>query len=282
MTTIDKQKIKLKPEELIDLQRYPIHQLESQRGQELLENCHRMMAEETICILPGFLRSNATSLLAHEITRLESKGRSINFMSTAYGWMDNSGFPKDHPRSHLFKRHCSALTTEQIDPDGLCVQLFQIDILTEFVRQLLGYDQLYPSACPTISVRLNIMKANDEFGWHYDTNDGVVSFITQNANNGGVFEYAPLIRSEEDENYPAVERMIDGIDKPVLADTPPGTFILFMGRRSLHRVSRVHDSEKSRQSLLFSYDRCPGMVFPEHIRKRLTEPSTAPFYGATK
>ncbi|MFT5504879.1 MAG: hypothetical protein ACI845_001508 [Gammaproteobacteria bacterium] len=281
MSTTAQKNCRLKPEDLIDLKRYPIHRLQSQQGQKLLEECHRMMAEDTICILPGFLQPEVTSQLAEEITRLESKGRNINFMSTAYSWMDNRGFPRDHPRSQLFKRHCSALTTEQIESDGLCVQLFQIDLLTEFVRQLLGYDRLYPSACPTISVRLNIMKTNDEFGWHYDTNDGVVSFITQNAENGGIFEYAPLIRSEDDENYPAVERIVDGIDVPVRADTPPGTFTLFMGRRSLHRVSPVFDSTKSRQSLLFSYDRNPGMVFPEHIRKRLTEPSSAPFYGAS-
>lgn len=264
----------------IDLERYPINRLDSASGQSLIHDCHLMMAQDTICILPGFLRQPLTDALAEEISLLETEALKVDFMSTAYGWMNNAGFSSDHPRSQLFRRRCGVVGTERLDVDGLCMRLFQFDEITEFVRRLLGYDSLYRSACPNISVRLNSMQQEDEFGWHYDTNDGVVSFITQNADEGGVFEYAPLIRSEEDENYDGVNRIIEGIDQPQLADTPAGTFTLFLGRRSLHRVCKVGQTKKSRQSLLFSYDRKPGMVFPAEIRKRMSEPSSEPFLGA--
>ena len=278
--TISTQKSNLiKLGEFIDLTRYPIDQLDSDAGLTLVQQCHQMMTAETICALPGFLTPAATEALAWEINALTNVVRKINFQATPYGWIDNSGFPQQHPRSRLFPRHCGVLTTEQLDPDGLCLRLFRFDALTEFVRRLLRYDVLYRSACPNISVRLNIMEAGDEFGWHYDTNDGVVSLTTQNADAGGLFEYAPLIRSEQDENYDAVDRIMRGIDQPRRPQTPAGTFTLFMGRRSLHLVSKIQHSENSRQSLLFSYDRKPDMVFPERIRKRMTEPSDQPFLG---
>ena len=264
----------------IDLDRYPLHQLDSELGQSLIAKCHRMMAEDTICVLPGFLRPVVTKDLAAEIDALESYARNINFLTTLYGWMDNSGFPEEHPRSRLFRRQCSVLTTDQLDDNGLCMQLFQFNQLTEFVRRLLNYETLYQSACPNISARLNIMSSGDQFPWHFDTNDGVVSFITQEADHGGIFEYAPLIRSEDDENYPGVARILNNDDQPKQAEAPPGSFILFLGRRSLHRVSKVGDTTKSRQSLLFSYDQKPGMVFPEKTRKRMTEPSSEPYLGA--
>ena len=72
---------------------------------------------------------------------------------------------------------------------------------------------------------------------------------------------------------------MNGTTRVRKADTPPGTFVLFMGRRSLHQVSRVTSAGDSRYSLLFSYDRRPGMVFPDQIRNRLVNPSTEPFIG---
>ena len=61
-----------------------------------------------------------------------------------------------------------------------------------------------------------------------------------------------------------------------MADAPAGTFILFMGRRALHRVAPIGRSRRSRQTLFLRYDRQPGMVFPEKIRKRIFVPSGEP------
>ena len=105
------------------------------------------------------------------------------------------------------------------------------------------------------------MEQGDEFGWHYDTNDGAVSLVLQSAEEGGDFEYAPLIRSETNENYNQVGSIFSGEETPDVADAPAGTFILFMGRRSLHRVSQVGKSRQSRQTLLFSYDRQPAVSY---------------------
>lgn len=265
--------------DFIDLDRYPLNNLDSPLGRTLVEDCQQMMREHAICALKGFLRPASVRALSNEVASLEDAMRRVDFRATPYGWLKNSGFAEDHPRSRLFNRRCGALTADQLNPKDPCTQLFQLAELTEFVRRLLGYESLFNSACPNISVRLNIMQQGDEFGWHYDTNDGAVSLMLQDAQEGGAFEYAPLIRSEEDENYDRVSSIFSGRASPVVADAPAGTFILFMGRRSLHRVAPVGNTQKSRQTLLFSYDRKPGMVFPEKIRKRMLEPSPEPFLG---
>ena len=265
--------------DFIDLQRYPIDDLDSPVGRSLIESCQGMMREQAICALKGFLRPVLLQAISDEVTHLESTMRRVDFPATPYGWLKNAGFSTSHPRSRVFDRRCGVLTRDQLDPEGLCVRLFQFPELTEFVRQLLGYEQLFNSACPNISVRLNIMEPGDEFGWHYDTNDGAVSLVLQSAEEGGDFEYAPLIRNEADENYDQVGAIFSGEETPDVADAPAGTFILFMGRRSLHRVAPIGKSRRSRQTLLFSYDRQPGMVFPEKIRKRMLEPSREPFLG---
>ena len=266
--------------QFVDLDRYPIHRIRHDTGRSLVSKCRQEIAEHSFCALPGFILPEALARLAREAVSMEKIARRLDYPVTLYSWMDNSGFPDDHPRSALLTRRCGAITADQFAGDSLCRSLYECDEITEFVRSLLGYDVLYRSADPAISLRMNVMGHGDIFDWHFDTNDGAVSLLLQCADHGGVFEYAPLIRSEEDENYAAVSAILNGLAEPHRADMPPGTFMLFMGRRSLHRVSAVGATHKRRHSLLFSYDRQPGMTFPEETRKRLTEPSSTPYRGA--
>ena len=79
--------------------------------------------------------------------------------------------------------------TDQFPGDGPIEQLYKWDVLTEFVRQVLGFDQLYRCACPYLSLVLGVEHEGDELGWHFDTNDGVISLLLQEADVGGHFEY---------------------------------------------------------------------------------------------
>ena len=263
----------------VDLETYPIDRLDSEAGQDLLNRAHRMMKEDTLVEFPKFLRSRAVGALTEELTALDSSAHRVDYMSTPYGWMDNSGFAPDHPRSALFRRNCGTITTELLSENSLSQSLFRVDELTEFVRRMLGYETLYRSACPVLSIQVNVMHESDRFGWHFDTNDGVVSFMIQNADTGGAFEYVPLIRDEDDENYDTVSNVFDGSYEPRRPAVSAGALSLFLGRRSIHRVAPVGTTKRSRLSLLFSYDRTSGMVFPAESCQRFTSPSYEPYLG---
>jgi hypothetical protein len=58
-----------------------------------------------------------------------------------------------------------------------------------------------------------------------------------------------------------------------------GTFALFKGRRSCHRVSPVGPTSRPRMIALFSYDEQPDMVFPESTVRNVREPSSEPYLG---
>ena len=49
-----------------------------------------------------------------------------------------------------------------------------------------------------------------------DQNDGAVTFLFENAERGGHFEYVPFLRDEDDERYEEVERLMDGETSRVL------------------------------------------------------------------
>ena len=111
---------------------------------------------------------------------------------------------------------------------------------------------------------MKIAFEGDQDGWHYDPNDGVVTLQLQTPDEGGEFEYAPYIRSDDDENYQGVARLFDSPDTEATQLRPAaGTFMLFNGSRSMHRVRRVGPTRRPRVVAIFSYDGQPDMLFSQ-------------------
>ena len=270
----------MEPAAVVDLATYPIDDLESPAGQKLIATCRQALDEQALCLLPGFIKPDAIRQMAAQAEAVAPAGYLQDNLRTAYGFLCNRGFPPDHPRSALFPYRTSIVMTDQFPPDDLIAALYGWDPLTDFIRQALGFERLYRSVCPRLSLNLTIMHEGGTHGWHFDTNDGVVSLLLQEPDEGGCFEYAPYIRSEADENYPAMARLIAG--EPGAAVRPgitAGTFALFKGRRSCHRVSPVGHTTRPRMIALLSYDARPDMVFPESSVRSFLSPSTEPYLG---
>lgn len=265
---------------IVDLQRYPIADLDAPAGRTLVDTCRRDLAEQSICTLPGFIRPDAMPALIAEAQALETKCYRNDNLRTPYSWMCNSGFAPDHPRSQVFQNRSGLVLTDQFPGDGPIETLYRWDALTKFVRELLGFATLYRSACPHLSLNLGVEHEGDQFGWHFDTNDGVVSLLLQEPDTGGQFEFAPYIRAEDDENYAEVARLFAG--EPGIARRSlmnAGTFVLFNGRRSCHRVTPVEATTKPRLIALLSYDKRPGMVFSDANVRNAMSPSSQTYYG---
>ena len=272
--------VTMKARDIVDIDRYPIEDLNSHAAQDLIARCRRDLDEDAICVLEGFVRPQALAEMAAEGRALVPRAYSNANLRTPYAWMCNKGFPEDHPRSALFLNAKQVVLTHQFPGDGAIERLYHWDPLTNFVREALGFQTLYRSACPHLSLMLSSMGEGGQLGWHFDTNDGVVSLLIDAPDSGGEFECAPYIRSEEDENYDAVSRLFSG-DETLVVRPPmrPGSFILFKGRRSCHRVAEVGPTETRRLIALFSYDEKPGMVFPEKTCQDLMTPSSEPYLG---
>jgi len=90
----------------IDLDRYPLHDLDGIAGKAPVRRAHAMMERDTLCLFEGFLREAAIKLLVTEIAKLEPKAHQVDYLCTPYDWMNNAGFPADHPRAQLPRRNC--------------------------------------------------------------------------------------------------------------------------------------------------------------------------------
>jgi hypothetical protein len=245
---------------LVDLDRYPILTLASPAGRALVEHCRAQLAASGACELPGFLTEAATEQIAKESETLIPLGHYAAGPATVYLGLPDTSLPEGHPRRALGQAAVSAIAYDRIPPAHALRRLYEWDPLMEFVAAALGKARLHRYADPFGALNVAAMKDGDQLYWHFDQTDFVVSIALRDAESGGDFEYAPRIRSRDDERYDDVAAVLAG-DRTRVRRIPmtPGTLLLFEGRDSLHRVTAIRGAIERLVALL-AYDTKPDTV----------------------
>lgn len=266
---------------LVDLDRYPIDKLDQPDGQALVDQCRADLAATAAATLPGFLRQEA-------LARLTTETQKLIPLSRRFAEAPRVTFPEgDEPDGSAFEaevrtmKHANSynqILNYQIPNNSDLRAIYLCPTMTEFVRQVRNLKELYHSQCPHLALTMKAAFEGDTDGWHYDPNDGVVTLLLQAADEGGEFEYAPNIRSRENQNYDRVKRLFESPEteaRGILQN--PGTFTFFNGRNSMHRVKPVGATTQPRIVAIFSYDQRPDQVFGDYYIKMIhTLPQGAP------
>lgn len=248
------------PSRFVDLERYPILALESDGGRALVTHCREQLAAMGACELPGFVTAAATERMAKEAESLIPLGHHAAGPATVYLALPDGTLPEGHPRRVMGHAAVSAVAYDRIPGSHALRQLYEWEPLLHFVAAALDKAPLYRYADPFGALNVAIMKEGDQLFWHFDQTDFVVSLALRDAVAGGDFEYTPRIRSRDDECYDAVRRVLEGDRGPVRQiPMTPGTLLLFEGRDSMHRVTRV-EGEGERLVALLAYDTRPDTV----------------------
>jgi hypothetical protein len=255
------------PERLVDLDRYPLFDPAGRTA--ILEAGRRNLAECGAAVLPGFLLPDGVALLAAEAMASMPAAHRRDRMLRAYGRAPEDWMAADHPVRRTSPYRMRVLATDQMDPAGATLGLYEWQPLTELVRDLLGLYALYRVEDPLMHCNFTYLGDGDEHGWHFDGNDFVVSLLLQSARRGGAFEYAPGIRSADDENFDGVAAVMNGSPGLTrLLAVEPGTLALFRGRQALHRVTRV-EGNRPRIILLLSYDERRDTIWGPEAQRRV-------------
>ena len=187
-------------------------------------------------VLPGFIKPSALPALVAECDELAK---------VAYHTTVNANL--------------EVVAYDQFPKDSVIRALYEWEPLMEFVARVLGEKQLYRYADPFGALNLAVMRDGHELGWHFDQTDFVVSIALQPSIEGGHFENVPRIRSMGNDNAETVAAIRNGERNDLVRLEPmtPGTLMVFNGRWSYHRVSKVHGAV-ARHVALLAYDTKPG------------------------
>ncbi|MEQ8895679.1 MAG: hypothetical protein RID23_01200 [Roseovarius sp.] len=249
------------PRDLIDLDRYPISMPGPARD-AVLADVRAGLNARGCAVLKGFLTPAGVSAAAAEADSVADKGHRSYSRTNAYFTAEDPGLPDDDPRRRFFDRSNSFIPADNFMPGGALRTIHDCEGFDDFICDCLEEprDRFFRYDDPLADVIVNAAGTGNGFPWHFDTNNFTVTLALQNAEHGGAFEYAPMIRDTVDENFDEVTRVLDGTsDKVVSLELEPGDLQLFKGRYSLHRVAPL-EGPTPRFVAIFSYVGAPGMV----------------------
>lgn len=244
--------------DLVDLDRYPLHDPDDVRLRAVVQRVREDLTREGCARLADFIHPARQEALRAETTRLATRAQTIPSQFTPYVGSADESFPPEHPRRRLQTASNSFVTRDRIPADSPLNVLYRHPDVKRFLAACLGKPEIHEFADPIRGLVINVMQEGTTLPWHFDANEFIVSLMTRPADNGGVFEYCPHIRAPGAENYGTVQAVMDGARGPVRTlKLKVGDLQLFHGRYSLHRVT---EARGERHSVLFGYAEEPGFI----------------------
>lgn len=259
----DTKVFQMKTAEIINLERYPLNNLDSNEGIEFIGSIRESMQHDGSCTLGEFV-SDATRLKmveqADALAEFAFPGPSEvspYFFNYRIGEQHKSD--DTHPTQRKGRRNLSQVAADLIPPEHLLYQLYRSPLMTDFLGRVLRVP-VYRNQDRYQSLNISVMDSGGCQQWHFDGGNMVTTLLLQAPEEGGDFEYVPNIRTEGNENFDMVRSVLDGESNQVKSlNLKPGTLSLFRGHYSLHRVTETAGSVRRLQAIL-GYTTQPDFV----------------------
>jgi hypothetical protein len=247
--------------DLINLDAYPIATPGPVRD-AVLARVRQDLEARGCAVLKGFLTPAGIAAAVAEAAGVADKGHRSYSRTNAYFTAEDPSLPENDPRRRFFDRSNAFIPADNFKGDGPLRTVVDSAGFDEFIRECLQEpkDRFFRYGDPLADVIVNAAWEGNGFPWHFDTNNYTVTLALQNADQGGAFEYAPMLRTSVDENFDEVVKVLDETsDKVISLRLEPGDLQLFKGRYSLHRVAPLK-GPTPRYVAILSYAEQAGMV----------------------
>ncbi len=247
-------------EDLIDLERYPLHRPDSAGCAGLVRRCADALARAGMFTLPGLLRREALDVIVPELL-LKLEHESFTHARAHNIYFDDaiSGIAPDHP---ALKRVTTVNHTLCGDQLGEALsRVYAWPALIGFLARVMGKERLYPMADPLACANVLAYREGEGLNWHFDRSEFTTTLLLQAADAGGEFQYRRDLRGPDDPNFDGVARLLRGDDDAVeTLALGAGDLNVFRGVNTAHRVSPPR-GDRARVVAVFSYYETPGRVF---------------------
>ena len=248
--------------DLVDLDVFPVHEPASAGYVAAVDDARVGLRSEGCAVLGGFVRPEAVARLNDEILeRKHATHYSTQVINPYFHTAVNPDYPADHPVNTFIERSSGFIPGDAWNPGCATDVLFRAPEVARFIADCLEIPALHCYDDPLAGLTSNICDPRQQFTWHFDTNDFAVTVLVQPADEGGLFEYVPRIRSADDEGFDAIAGVLAGGREGVRTlELRPGDLQIFRGRYSLHRVTRVGGGSRPRHAAIFAYTLEPGVI----------------------
>lgn len=248
--------------DLLDLDRYPIDRPDSPDYEEAVNHARTGLRALGCAVIKDFVRPEGLERLGAEIWERKSTTHySTQVINPYFHFHHNDDFPDHHPMNTFLERSSGFTPGDSWEDTTAMRYFFEHPDVARFLADCLEIAELHPYADPLAGLTANILDPGQQFTWHFDTNEFAVTVLVEEADDGGLFEYVPNIRSDGDEGFDAIQNVLEGGREGVnTLDLRPGDMQIFRGRYSLHSVSRVAENSQPRHAAIFAYTEQPNVI----------------------
>ncbi|QUH03333.1 arpA protein [Saccharopolyspora erythraea] len=248
-------------EQVVDTGRYPLTDPDSTAWKDAVDRARRDLRELGCSVLPNFVRSSLHEELRAEGDAIAPLAHYDVEVVNAYNIAVDAELPEDHPARATMERGNAFVARDNVPRQAIVHRLYTSELFQRFIAECVEVPRVHELADPLAGLCLNVVRPGMDHPWHFDTNEFAVSLLTQQSEDGGVFEYCPGIRSARDENFDDVRAVLAGRGEHLVRRIAlrPGDLQLFRGRYSLHRVTTVRGAT-ARHTAIFAYSERPGVI----------------------
>ncbi len=142
--------------ELVDLLRYPIHDLSSKEGKSLLSNSRHHIRTNGVCAFPGFLTQQAIAEITKDALRIaptahhSDNEHNIYLQDEYFTSVDNEAEHRIRTE-HVQHSAKTCITYDQIPRESALAKIYNLPVLTNFLAHVLEKEVLFQTAGSSIS-----------------------------------------------------------------------------------------------------------------------------------
>lgn len=268
----------MRPEDVINLDAYPIADMNDPARVKLVEHFRSELGVNQYVSLPDFIRPGALERAVAEATTARPHAYDNNARRNCYlHRATDPELPENHPRN-LMNETSTRMIAYDLLPEGSPLRaLYHWERTREFVADIVEANTLFDSEDPFQPVNILWSDPGDRSAWHFDSSNAfTMTLMLQKPETGGAFELVPNTRSDTDENYDYVRRVVSGEcpGDSVQVAREPGSLCIFRGCNSIHRVSPV-EGGTPRIMAVFVYETEPGVVGDPKVNATIYGPRVA-------
>ena len=249
-------------DDLVDIATYPLDQPNSVAYKSAVAEARSQLQDDGCAVIKNLLRPTAVKIISQEIIERKSNTHfSTSKMNTYFHTTKNPEYPDHHPVNTFIERSSGFIPGDSWDASLAIDILFRSEMLTNFIRDALETQAVHCYADPLAGLTANILDPGQQFAWHFDTNEFAVTAMIDEADDGGLFQYVPMIRTPDNESFERIQKVLDDDCSEVKTlELHAGDLQIFRGRHSLHRVTRVPKTSRPRHAAIFAYTAEPGVI----------------------
>lgn len=268
----------LTPEQVINLDAYPILDAGNPKRAAIIAQCKADLDSKQYCVLPDFILPEARkaaveqALAVEHLAHLNCANRNCYLQRS-----EDPSLPQDHARNVFLSASMRMLACDLLPPDSPLKVLYHWEATKRMIAEIVGVEKLYDNEDRFQPVNTVIYHDGDRSAWHFDSvNAFTMTLMLQAPEEGGKFEMAPHTRSDDDQNYGYVGKVVRGEvpEDTVEVGREEGALCIFRGCNSLHRVSPV-EGDRRRIMGVFVYENEPGITGDREVNETVYGPRVA-------